>query len=142
MPTESNPFAPHGESDETKDDASDVDYRDATTGEFVTEEYAEANPDTTVSETEPEEREPDSPLPVGDNAPAEEPQSEQVEESEQSEQEDDKSYTDAKIDDVLAEIGDDKELAQLALDEENAKDKPRATLVSALEKIISEDADE
>lgn len=33
----------------------DVDYRDAGTGKFVTEEYAEANPSTTVAETEQEE---------------------------------------------------------------------------------------
>ena len=31
---------------------SEVNYRDAVTGEYVTEEYAEANPGTTVSETE------------------------------------------------------------------------------------------
>jgi hypothetical protein len=29
-----------------------IQYRDAKTGEYVTAEYAEANPDTTVSETE------------------------------------------------------------------------------------------
>ena len=34
-----------------KDPEVDVDYRDAGTGQFVTEQYAEANPGTTVSET-------------------------------------------------------------------------------------------
>jgi hypothetical protein len=35
-----------------KSKAPDVDYRDAGSGQYVSEEYAEANPDTTVAETE------------------------------------------------------------------------------------------
>lgn len=42
-------------------------------------------------------------------------------------------------DHVLAEVGDDKELAQAALEEENAKDKPRKGLVADLEKILASD---
>jgi hypothetical protein len=35
--------------------ADEVRYRDATTGEYVTEEYAKEHPDTTVAETERDE---------------------------------------------------------------------------------------
>jgi hypothetical protein len=38
---------------------AEVHYRDAGTGEFVTEEYALANPATTVKETEPDPPEPE-----------------------------------------------------------------------------------
>ena len=41
-----------------------------------------------------------------------------------------------KVDDILAEVGDDKDKAQAALDAENAKEKPRATLVGKLEGIL------
>lgn len=38
---------------------------------------------------------------------------------------------------ILREVGDDKALAQVALDEENGKDKPRKGLVAKLEKIVA-----
>lgn len=38
---------------------------------------------------------------------------------------------------ILAEVGDDKALAQVALDEENAKEKPRKGLLADLEKVLS-----
>jgi len=40
------------------------------------------------------------------------------------------------VDAILTEVGDDKAKAQTALDAENAKDKPRATLVGKLEAIL------
>lgn len=38
---------------------------------------------------------------------------------------------------VLAEVGDDKGKAQVALDEETARETPRKTLVADLEKILA-----
>lgn len=38
--------------EEVDEEFDHTNYRDAETGEFVTEEYAEANPDTTVGETD------------------------------------------------------------------------------------------
>lgn len=40
-------------------------------------------------------------------------------------------------DEVLARVGDDKVKAQAALDEENAKEKPRKGLVADLEKLLA-----
>lgn len=40
------------------------------------------------------------------------------------------------VDEVLADVGEDKEKAQAALDAEQAKEKPRATLVGKLESIL------
>ncbi|RDZ49311.1 hypothetical protein C5C07_20385 [Haloferax sp. Atlit-4N] len=40
------------------------------------------------------------------------------------------------VKEILDEVGDDKEKAQTALDAENAKDKPRASLVDPLQKIL------
>lgn len=40
------------------------------------------------------------------------------------------------IDRIMGDVGEDVDLAQAALDEENARDEPRATLVRRLEKII------
>lgn len=37
---------------------------------------------------------------------------------------------------ILAAVGDDKELAQVALDEENAAEKPRPSLVEKLQAVI------
>lgn len=42
------------------------------------------------------------------------------------------------VEGVLAEVGDDKEKAQAALDAENAKEKPRSTLVGQLEQILGQ----
>lgn len=42
---------------------------------------------------------------------------------------------------VLAQVGTDKGRARTALDKEQATDKPRATLVSALNKIIQSEED-
>lgn len=42
----------------------------------------------------------------------------------------------AKVDDILAEVGDDKEKAAAALEAENASDKPRTSLVSKLQAVI------
>jgi hypothetical protein len=44
---------------------------------------------------------------------------------------------DAKADAVLAWVGDDPDRARQGLQAESAKDKPRSTLVKALEKIAS-----
>lgn len=46
----------------------------------------------------------------------------------------------AKVDDILAEVGDDKEKAQAALDAENASAKPRTSLVAKLEAVIAAEA--
>jgi hypothetical protein len=46
---------------------------------------------------------------------------------------------DAKADDVLAWVGDDPERAEEALEAEQAKDKPRSTLVKQLEKLAEQD---
>ena len=40
------------------------------------------------------------------------------------------------VDSILGEVGDDKAKAQAALDAENAKEKPRKTLVSKLEAVL------
>jgi hypothetical protein len=40
------------------------------------------------------------------------------------------------VDAILADVGEDKEKAQAALDAENAKSSPRKTLVSKLEAIV------
>lgn len=45
------------------------------------------------------------------------------------------------VPEVLSWVGDDKERAQKALDAENENDKPRKSLVSELEGIISDDGD-
>lgn len=37
---------------------------------------------------------------------------------------------------ILAEVGNDAELAQLALDEENERETPRTSLVAKLERIV------
>lgn len=49
---------------------------------------------------------------------------------------------DAKADDVLAWVGDDPARASEALAAEQAKDKPRSTLVKQLEKIAAVEPDE
>lgn len=43
--------------------------------------------------------------------------------------------------DVLAWVGDDPERAETALEQEQAKDKPRSTLVKQLEKIAASDGE-
>jgi hypothetical protein len=42
-----------------------------------------------------------------------------------------------KVDDVLSQVGDDPERARLALEAERSGDKPRKSLVTALERIAS-----
>lgn len=42
----------------------------------------------------------------------------------------------ATADAILAEVGNDAELAQLALDEENDSETPRTSLIAKLERII------
>jgi hypothetical protein len=49
---------------------------------------------------------------------------------------------DAKADDVLAWVGEDPERAAVALAAEQAKDKPRSTLVKQLEKLAAGDPEE
>jgi hypothetical protein len=49
---------------------------------------------------------------------------------------------DAKIDEVLAEVGDDKEKARLALEAEQASGKPRKTLVAKLEELVAAEGEE
>lgn len=47
------------------------------------------------------------------------------------------------VDEILAVVGDDKELTKKALDAENAKDRPRKTLLEELEaRLADEDADD
>lgn len=45
-------------------------------------------------------------------------------------------FTVATADAILAEVGNDAELAQLALDEEEARETPRTSLVAKLERIV------
>lgn len=47
---------------------NEIRYRDAVTGEYVSEEYALANPDTTVRETERQAENDEAP-PEADSAP-------------------------------------------------------------------------
>ena len=42
----------------------------------------------------------------------------------------------ATADAILAEVGNDAELAQLALDEEEASETPRTSLIAKLERIV------
>lgn len=42
----------------------------------------------------------------------------------------------ATVDDILAEVGDDKEKAAAALEAENASDKPRVSLVGKLQAVL------
>lgn len=44
---------------------------------------------------------------------------------------------DGTIDEVLERVGEDHELAQAALDAEQAKDEPRKTLIGRLEKVLA-----
>jgi hypothetical protein len=46
-------------------------------------------------------------------------------------------FGEQNVADVLAGVGDDADLARAALDAENAKEKPRATLVAGLENVIA-----
>ena len=48
----------------------------------------------------------------------------------------------ATISEVLEEVGSSVELAQIALSEEQSEEKPRVTLVEALQKIIDDPQDE
>lgn len=41
-----------------------------------------------------------------------------------------------KVDDILAAVGDDKTLAQQYLDEENAAERPRSTLIAGLQAVV------
>jgi hypothetical protein len=50
--------------------------------------------------------------------------------------------TDTSVPGVLAQVGDDKGRARTALDKEQASDKPRSTLVDALNKIIDDGSDQ
>lgn len=45
-------------------------------------------------------------------------------------------FTKATADAILAEVGNDAELAQLALDEEEASETPRTSLIAKLERIV------
>ncbi len=49
---------------------------------------------------------------------------------------------DGTVDEVLESVGDDKAKAQAALDAENAKDKPRKTLVEELEGILADEPED
>lgn len=49
----------------------------------------------------------------------------------------DDADADGSVKGVLAEVGEDKEKAQAALDAEKAKDKPRTSLVTKLEAILA-----
>lgn len=46
----------------------------------------------------------------------------------------------AAVKDILAEVGDDKDKAQAALDAENASEKPRTSLVAKLEAVLAASA--
>jgi hypothetical protein len=43
----------------------------------------------------------------------------------------------AKVEDILAEVGDDKEKAQAALDSEQGQTKPRKSLVEKLQAVLA-----
>lgn len=46
--------------------------------------------------------------------------------------------TDQSVSKVLSFVGDDKELAQRALEEESAKETPRKTLIEGLEEVLAD----
>ena len=71
-------------------------------------------------------------------APADQPEPEQQEDPQEPPEELDINGTAA---DVLAWVGDDPERAETALEQEQAKDKPRSTLVKQLEKIAASDGE-
>lgn len=46
------------------------------------------------------------------------------------------------VDEVLAQVGNDQNLARAALDLEHDRDHPRSTLIAALEKVIGDHEEE
>jgi hypothetical protein len=88
-------------------------------GESVEVLEADPEPEPEDDDLEPEEDDdPEDPTPEPDDEPL---------------------PADGTAADILAWVGDDPERAELALEAEQAKDKPRSTLVKQLEKLAEQD---
>jgi len=80
---------------------------------------------------------PYAPLDQTPNHEESEIENEVIEETIEGSEEETEEVPEGSIKELKAWVGDDKDKAQLLLDDENSKDEPRKTLVKALEEIIN-----